>query len=265
MPKDGTVGSFFGLVLVLSLPFYLLGITGYPLPFAPALPISAIMAMVPMVAAVLLIYRHGGLPATLHFVRQAVDAHRIPHAGWVIAALGIMPVAFALTAGILWLTAITLPGLHLLPMMTVTGSFTVFFIGAVGEELGWQAYAYPRLIRRYSALQAALIIGVIWALWHVVPFALMGRSAGWILWQGAGMVCMRFIIVWLVVNARGSVLIAVLFHVMSNSVWGIFTDFTAYYDPMLMFFVLGVAVAALRWSSFKVLSDSGSVNEQSPL
>jgi uncharacterized protein len=246
MRKEGTVAQFFGLVLVLSLPFYALGITGYPLPFARSLPISAIMAMVPMVAAGLLVYRHGGLPATLHFVRQAVDAHRIPHAGWVIAALGIMPVAFALTAGILWLTGTTLPGLHLFPIITVTGSFAVFFIGAVGEELGWQAYAYPRLIRRYSALQAALIIGVIWALWHVIPFALMGRSTEWIVWQGAGMVCMRIIIVWLFVNTGQSIAVAVLFHMMSNAVWGMFTDFTPYYDPMNMCIVLLAAVIAVE-------------------
>ena len=245
MRKAGTVGQFFGLVLVLSLPFYALGITGYPLPFAPALPISAMMAMVPMVAAGLLAYRHGGLPATLHFAGQAVDAHRIPHAGWVIAALSIMPLAFALTAGILWLTGTTLPGLHLFPIMAVTGSFAVFFIGAVGEELGWQAYAYPRLIRRYSALQAALMIGVIWALWHVIPFALMGRSAEWIVWQGGGMVCMRIIIVWLFVNTGHSIVVAVLFHMMSNSVWGVFANFEPWYDPLIMCGVLLVTVVGI--------------------
>lgn len=245
MRKEGTVGQYFGLVLVLSLPFYALGITGYPLPFAPALPISAIMAMVPMVAAGLLIHWHGGLPATLYFVRQAVDTHRIPHFGWVIAALGIMPVAFALTAGILWLTGTTLPGLHLFPIMAVTGSFAVFFIGAVGEELGWQGYAYPRLIRRYSALQPALIIGVVWALWHVIPFALMGRSAEWIVWQGAGMVCMRIIIVWLFVNTGQSIAVAVLFHMMSNSVWGMFTNFDPWYDPLILCVVLLVTVSGI--------------------
>jgi len=245
MGKEGAVGQFFGLVLVLSLPFYALGITGSPLPFAPALPVSAIGAMVPMIAAGLLIYRHGGVPATLQFIRQAFDARRIRHAGWVIAALGIMPVAFALTAGILWQTGTTLPAMQLFPITTIASSFALFFIGAVGEELGWQAYAYPRLILRYSALQAALIIGVVWALWHVIPFALMGRSAEWIVWQGAGMVLMRIIIVWLVVNAGGSILIAVLFHMMSNSVWGMFPDFGPYYDPKVLCMVLLAPVIAV--------------------
>ncbi len=56
---------------------------------------------------------------------------------------------------------------------------------------------------------------------------------------------MRSIIVWLFVNTAHSIWIAVLFHMMSNSVWGMFTDFTAYYDPMIMSMVLLVAVIAI--------------------
>ena len=120
----------------------------------------------------------------------------------------------------------------------------------MAEEVGWQGYAYPRLTTRHSALTAALIIGVVWALWHVMPFALMGRSAAWIVWHGAAMVLMRIIIVWLVVNAGQSLAVAVLFQMMSNSIWGVFKDFGPWYDPKVMCMVLlapVIAVAALWW------------------
>ncbi len=39
------------------------------------------------------------------------------------------------------------------------------------------------------------------------------------------MVLMRIIIVWLVVNAGQSLAVAVLFQMMSNSVWGVFKEF----------------------------------------
>jgi Type II CAAX prenyl endopeptidase Rce1-like len=117
------------------------------------------------------------------------------------------------------------------------------------EEIGWQGYAYPRLTLRYSPLQAALIIGVVWALWHIIPFALMGHGAEWIMWHSLGMVCMRIIIVWLFVNTGKSILIAVLFHVMSNFVWGLFTNFDPWYDPLFMCVVLLIAVAAIVWIS----------------
>jgi uncharacterized protein len=242
--KTGGVGRFFGLVLILSLPFYTLGGTGQALPFASAVPLSALMAIVPMLAALVLITWQSGPAAAGALFKSAFDLGRIPTAWWVLVSLGIMPVAFALTSGIIWLSGTALPALHLLPVSAIIPAFALFFLGAVAEEIGWQGYAYPRLTPRYSALTAAMIVGAVWALWHVIPFALMGRSAAWIFWQGAGMVLMRILIVWLVVTAGRSIVLAVLFHMMSNSVWGILPDYGPWYDPMVMCAVLLAPVIA---------------------
>jgi len=241
MREDRTPGWFFGLVLILSLPFYALGVTGTALPFAPALPISALMAVVPMFAALILVTRQSGAQAARGLFASALHG-RITW--WSLFALGCMPVAFAATGGIVWVSGAVLPSLQVLPASAIIPAFVLFFIGAVAEEIGWQGYAYPALSRQHSALTAALIIGVVWALWHVIPFALMGRSATWIIWQSIAMVLMRIIIVWLVVNAGKSILIAVLFHAMSNSVWGMFSDFAPWYDPKVMCLVLLAPVIA---------------------
>jgi membrane protease YdiL (CAAX protease family) len=37
------------------------------------------------------------------------------------------------------------------------------------EELGWTGVALPLLRRRYAVLPAGLILGVIWAAWHLLP------------------------------------------------------------------------------------------------
>ena len=241
--------SFFGLVLLLSLPFYAVGVAHMALPFASALPLSALMAIVPLITALALItHKRGALSAGILFT-SAFRFRSIPSVGWAVMATAFMPATFTLTAGIIWLSGTALPSLNLLPLSAIIPAFALFFVGAVGEELGWQGYAFPALAKHHSALTAALIIGVVWGLWHVIPFALMGRSAGWIIWQSLGMVLMRIIIVWLVVNAGRSILIAVLFHMMSNSVWGMFPNFDPYYDPMFMFAVLGVAVVAILWSN----------------
>lgn len=230
--------AFFGMVMALSLPFYALAATKLALPFAPSFPVSAVMVVVPLAAAFLLVYRQGGHLATARFLRLATDARCLRQTTWVLAAIFIMPIAFALTAGALWLLGDAGPALQLAPLGLILAGFVLIILGAACEEIGWQGYAWPGLKRRHSALQAALIIGAVWALWHVIPFALVGRNAGWILWHSLAMVLMRVIIAWLFVNTAGGMPVAVLFHAMSNAVWVIFTDYAVHYDPLILCLLL---------------------------
>ena len=46
--------------------------------------------------------------------------------------------------------------------------------GPLGEELGWRGFALPRLLERWSALSASLILGLIWGLWHLPAFFFSG-------------------------------------------------------------------------------------------
>jgi membrane protease YdiL (CAAX protease family) len=47
--------------------------------------------------------------------------------------------------------------------------------GALGEELGWRGFALPRMQAKRSALTVSLILGGIWASWHL-PFYLSGAQ-----------------------------------------------------------------------------------------
>lgn len=138
-----------------------------------------------------------------------------------------------------------LPEAQFFSVAEVSAFILMFFIGAVGEELGWQGYAYGRLRDRWSSLESGVILGVVWALWHVVPFVEMGRSGDWIVWHSLCMVAMRVVIVWLFVNTGQSVFIAVLFHTMSNIPYGILPNYGAYYDPMVSFLILAMAAAII--------------------
>lgn len=40
-------------------------------------------------------------------------------------------------------------------------------LGSLLEELGWRGYARDRLPARWSPLSASLIVGAVWALWHL--------------------------------------------------------------------------------------------------
>lgn len=56
--------------------------------------------------------------------------------------------------------------------------------GPIPEELGWHGYALAGLQVRFSALWASLVLGVIWALWHVPLYFIEGtyqaEEVGWL-------------------------------------------------------------------------------------
>lgn len=91
----------------------------------------------------------------------------------------------------------------------------IFFYG-FGEEVGWRGFALPRLQARRSALAAALIVGVVWALWHLPLFAFAGGLSakgiggvlGWLFSILTGSILMTF----LFNQSGGSVLAVALFH-----------------------------------------------------
>lgn len=80
--NNSSVAWFFGLVLILSLPFYALGATRSALPFAPTLPISALMACVPMIAAMILVARQNGSKAARQLLASAFQVRIIPNVWW---------------------------------------------------------------------------------------------------------------------------------------------------------------------------------------
>jgi membrane protease YdiL (CAAX protease family) len=57
------------------------------------------------------------------------------------------------------------------------GSFLpLLILGPLSEEIGWRGYALPRLQMRWDALTSSVIVGVIWGLWHLPLFMMVGNS-----------------------------------------------------------------------------------------
>ena len=251
LPAPQTIGSpwrFFLFVFVLSIPFYVLGATGARLTSLPQLPASALMAFVPMVGASILVFCQRGTSGTVAWYRDMRNSHWHGHAVWYLTALLIMPSVCIAEFAILRLTGSTVP----IPQFAFGEAmfmFAAFVIAAIGEEVGWQGYAYPALRTTMGVLTSALVLGFVWALWHVIPFVQLGRSTDWILWHSLSAVALRIIIVWLFENTGGSMIVAVLFHAMINLSWALFPVAGSYYDPLVTFIILAIAsgLIAIRW------------------
>jgi membrane protease YdiL (CAAX protease family) len=52
----------------------------------------------------------------------------------------------------------------------------LLILGPLSEEIGWRGYALGRLQTRWNALTSSLIVGLVWALWHLPLFMMAGTS-----------------------------------------------------------------------------------------
>ena len=233
---------FFALVFALSVPLWIVGaIIGQLLPLG--LPFGALMAFNPLFAAALLVYQRKGRTGVNELLRKSVDPRCIP-ARWLAIATLLMPIILFFEFGILRITGAAIPD----PSFSASSTLllcALFSVAAIGEEVGWQGYAAILLQKQYTALTSSLILGVVWAIWHVVPFLQASRSPSWIGWQCLTMLPARIIIVWLCNNTGRSVFIAVIFHMMMNLSEYLFPDYGSHYDPFLTFVILALTVAII--------------------
>jgi membrane protease YdiL (CAAX protease family) len=170
----------------------------------------------PFVAALIVLGLGAGWPAVKDLLSRIAKG-RVPLRWYAFASgLPILLLAVAVGAntalGAPPPTAAQLASWRGLPETFV---FIVLFI-ALGEEPGWRGFLLPRLEQRFGPLRASLVLGAVWALWHlpllgnefapahVVPF-LVSVFAGSVvltrLYDGSG----------------GSVLLPMLMHATINT------------------------------------------------
>ena len=142
---------------------------------------------------------------------------------WYLAAFFTMLLIWLAAYSILY-SGVPLRELIASPMLLVTlfapKILEGILIPSIGEEVGWRGFALPRLQKQHGPVLATLILGILHGLWHfpalftalfgplpleeILPFMLTAFGG-------------TFIYTWVVNNARGSILIAILLHASSNA------------------------------------------------
>jgi uncharacterized protein len=88
-----------------------------------------------------------------------------------------------------------------------------------GEEVGWRGYALPRLVARFGLARASVLLGLIWACWHLPQFFIreadtFGQSFFVYVLQ---VTALSVAMAWLWARTNGSLLLPMLMHAAVNN------------------------------------------------
>lgn len=139
-----------------------------------------------------------------------------------VSPVWLMPlvIPFALVAGVLFgFKAFVSPEFR--PNVFVVGAAFGILAGLL-EEIGWTGFALPRMLRPENAIAPAILLGLLWGLWHLPVIDFLGAASPHGVWLMpfaltfiVAMTAMRVLIAWIYVNTK-SVLLAQLMHACST-------------------------------------------------
>jgi len=138
--------------------------------------------------------------------------------------LPVIGLVFYLALGIstkiaLWKIATTM--IALVPLNALLAGI-IFGFGPLGEEMGWRGFLQARLQGRLSSVTTAIIVGLVWAFWHLPAFrfADFRNGLGWaqfVVLYPISTILIAFIMGHLWRWSNGSLFIAIFFHAVLNT------------------------------------------------
>ena len=215
--------------------------------------------MGPTLVALLLTYRYEGPTGAKQLLKRGIQLFKPV---WWLVVLFLYPL---LIVGALVITAYLFATPEIITNMPqgVFGlaSFPIVLLagGPLLEEYGWRGFALDRLQLRWDGLVSSLIVGVIWAIWHLPLFFITGTTQN-ILLQNFSLASILFFFMvvglsitmtWVYNNTERSILGAILLHAIWNTfIAGFFigvitnfaTDLTTLSPSVTYLFELGNAI-----------------------
>jgi uncharacterized protein len=175
----------------------------------------------PTIAAQLVL-RAGGRRDLIGWIAGRYRIWRV-HPGWYLTAALLAPAITILSLGI---RALADPHFQVAPDSPLGEMLADLGVGGVAllfpllvlawlpssallEEFGWRGLALPLLQRRWNALTASVLLGLVWGMWHLPLMVANGDPpVGYLLL----IVPQTVLMTWVVNSTRGSMLLAMLFH-----------------------------------------------------
>lgn len=221
---------YVALVYALSWTFTVpLALSGANLGTSPVSMVAyALGGLGPAIAAIVLVYLTQDRAGRRDYWLRIIDIKRIPLRWYGVIVLTV-PTLTLLAA--LLDRLLDGPGLRLeaaarfieQPLQIVPFALFILVFGPVPEEIGWRGYLLDQLQANWNALAASLVLGTVWALWHLPQFYIAGTYQSGL---GVGslffwlfllnIVVSSILYTWIYNNTGRSTLAAILFHFMQN-------------------------------------------------
>lgn len=182
-----------------------------------AVPVGILLG--PFLAAFIMTGATEGKPGIRRLLRRFV-LWRVGLRWYLFALVGV-PVIMALSTVIVpkGMASLLALGPGYVPTYLVCFLIITIIGGPLLEEPGWRGFALPRLQPLHGPLVGTLILGLLWALWHLPEFLVpaWAKSSG----GSSFLDIVKFVVIatsfaivitWVFNNTRGSLLIAILVH-----------------------------------------------------
>lgn len=249
---DRALSRYFLLLFGLGLPVWVVGAT-FDIQLFPGFKLFQAGLAMPMIAALLLTYRERGWAGIAALLRRIYDVGHIKPRAWFLPIFLVYPSFGLINYGFLRFAGADLPP-PTFSLVGFLGYCTVFFM-AFAEELGLSGYAVDPMQERYSALTTGLLLGLVWAGYHIPGFLISGYfSAQWMFWHAIYTVATRVLFVWIYNNSGKSLFSMALCHWTFGLFWSFWPQdnlqkAVPFYKPQItaLAAVLYVLVVLFLW------------------
>jgi len=191
------------------------GAVAFPTPLGNALVLFG--AYAPAMVAIAVTARTGGARGV-----RALLERIVPHgvrARWYVFAVAYILVIRLVVIVVHRLVTGGWPRTGPDPLWTMPFAIAISTPFQAGEELGWRGYALPRMAARLGFGGAALLLGLIWAVWHLPLFFVVGSDTygqSFIVYA-LQVIAVSVAMGWLYAHTRGRLLPLMLMHAAINN------------------------------------------------
>lgn len=220
------------------------------------MPIVLLGVISPMLLAMAFCRYEGNWPAVARLFAKP-DGFRFNTFAFLCAAF--LPAALMLTS--IYIDTGHIPAVDYGIMLQ---KLPVLLVLMTGEEFGWRRYAFARLSERYSFTFSAVLVAVIWWLWHFPGYLIgMGTPEKMSFWLFGLMVLPGGILLAFLYRWTKNVYLVILAHVSSNMAFSglpllpeITGDSTAFviYTGLLWLLILPLLLQRKYWKSADTIS-----------